>query len=89
MAAGRVDGDETLDERLGHSTCHAIILETGVRRFTQEIHQVESVLSQCKFTCVRSVLVYSSETWAMSVEDMNRLERAERIMVRLWAYFRP
>jgi len=26
--------------------------------------------------------VYSSETWAMRVEDMNRLERADRIMVR-------
>jgi len=32
-------------------------------------------------TCVRSVLVYGSETWAMRVEDMNRLERAERSMV--------
>jgi len=26
--------------------------------------------------------VYGSETWAMRVEDMNRLERAEGIMVR-------
>jgi len=25
--------------------------------------------------------VYGSETWAMRVEDMNRLERAEKIMV--------
>jgi len=33
-------------------------------------------------TSVRSVLVYGSDTWAMRVEDMNRLERAERIMVR-------
>jgi len=33
--------------------------------------------------CVRSVMVYGSETWAMRVEDMNRLVRAERMMVRL------
>jgi hypothetical protein len=32
--------------------------------------------------CVRSVMVYGSETWAMRVEDMNRLERTERMMVR-------
>jgi len=32
-------------------------------------------------TCVRSVLVHSSETWTMRVEDMNRLERSEKIMV--------
>ena len=33
-------------------------------------------------TCVQSVLVYGSETWAMKAEDMQRLERAERMMVR-------
>ena len=32
--------------------------------------------------CVQSVLVYGSETWATKVEDMLRLERAERMMVR-------
>jgi hypothetical protein len=32
--------------------------------------------------CVQSVLVYGSETWAMKVEDMQRLQRAERMMVR-------
>ena len=32
--------------------------------------------------CVQSVLVYASETWAMKVEDMQRLERTERTMVR-------
>ena len=32
--------------------------------------------------CVRSVMVYGSETWEMRVEDMNRLVRAERSMVR-------
>ena len=32
--------------------------------------------------CVRSVVVYGSETWAMRVEDMHRLERTERVMVR-------
>jgi len=32
--------------------------------------------------CVRSVLIYGSETWEMRVEDMNRLVRAERSMVR-------
>jgi hypothetical protein len=33
--------------------------------------------------CVQSVMVYGSETWATKVEDMGRLERTERIMVRL------
>ena len=32
--------------------------------------------------CVQSVLVYNSETWAMKAEDMQRLERIERIMIR-------
>ena len=33
-------------------------------------------------TCVRSVMIYGSETWPMKVEDRQRLERAERMMVR-------
>jgi hypothetical protein len=34
-------------------------------------------------TCVQSVMVqYGSETWATKVEDVNRLVRAERLMVR-------
>src|SRR5258706_14773682 len=33
--------------------------------------------------CVPNVLMYGSETWAMKVEDMQRLERTERMMVRL------
>ena len=32
--------------------------------------------------CVQSVMMYGSETWAMRVEDMRRLERTERMMVR-------
>ena len=32
--------------------------------------------------CVRSAMVYGSETWAMTVEQMMRLERAERRMLR-------
>src|SRR5206468_10546854 len=32
--------------------------------------------------CVRSVVVYGSETWPMKVEDMHSLERAENMMVR-------
>jgi len=32
--------------------------------------------------CVQRVLVYGSETWATKVEDMQRLERTERSMVR-------
>jgi len=31
--------------------------------------------------CVQSVLVYGSETWPVKVEDMQRLERTERMMV--------
>jgi hypothetical protein len=27
-------------------------------------------------------MVYSSETWPMKVDDMNRLERAEKTMMR-------
>ena len=32
--------------------------------------------------CVQSVMIYGSETWPMKVEDMNRLERTERMMIR-------
>ena len=32
--------------------------------------------------CVQSVMVYGSETWAMKGEDMQRLERTERMMIR-------
>lgn len=32
--------------------------------------------------CVQSVLVYGSETWPMKVDDKQRLERTERMMVR-------
>src|SRR5271163_4442190 len=32
--------------------------------------------------CVQRVLVYASETWPMKVEDMQRLERTEKMMVR-------
>ena len=33
--------------------------------------------------CVQSVMVYGSETWPMRVEDQQRLERTERMMIRL------
>jgi len=32
-------------------------------------------------TCVQSVLVYGSEMCAMKAEDMQRLERTERMMI--------
>ena len=32
--------------------------------------------------CVQSVMIYGSETWPVKVEDMNRLERTERMMMR-------
>src|SRR5450432_2182661 len=32
--------------------------------------------------CVQRVLVYGSETWAVKVDDMERLERTENSMVR-------
>src|SRR5260221_7441192 len=32
--------------------------------------------------CVQKVIMYGSETWAMKVEDLRRLERVERMMVR-------
>ena len=32
--------------------------------------------------CVRSTMIYGSETWAMNVEQQNRLERTEMRMVR-------
>ena len=31
---------------------------------------------------MKSVLLYGSETWAMKVDDMQRLERIERLMLR-------
>ena len=33
-------------------------------------------------TCVQSVMVYGSETWAMKADDMQRLERTEMMMIR-------
>ena len=33
-------------------------------------------------TCVRSAMIYGSETWTMNVEQQRRLERAEMRMVR-------
>jgi len=38
--------------------------------------------------CVQSVLVYGTEIWAMKVDDMERLERTERMMVR-WMCCEP
>jgi len=32
--------------------------------------------------CVQCVMTYGSETWAMKVEDMQRLERTEKMMIR-------
>ena len=32
--------------------------------------------------CVQRVMVYGSETWPMRVEEVRRLERAERMMIR-------
>ena len=32
--------------------------------------------------CVQRVLVHGSKTWAMKAEDLGRLGRAERMMVR-------
>ena len=32
--------------------------------------------------CVRSAMIYGSETWAMTMEISNRLERTEKQMVR-------
>ena len=32
--------------------------------------------------CVQRVMVYGSETWPMRVEEIRRLERAERMMIR-------
>jgi len=33
-------------------------------------------------SCIQSVLGYASETWAMKVQDIARLERPEQMMVR-------
>ena len=33
-------------------------------------------------TCVQTVLVYGSETWPVRTEDVQRMERTERMMIR-------
>ena len=33
-------------------------------------------------TCVQSVVVYASETWAIRVEEEQRMERNENVMLR-------
>jgi len=35
-----------------------------------------------RVACVQRVMVYGSETWAAKVEDVRRLVRTERAMVR-------
>ena len=40
-------------------------------------------------TCMQSVVVYASETWAVRVEEEQRMERNERVMLRwicMWSY---
>ena len=32
--------------------------------------------------CVQSVMIFGSETWAVKVDDTQRLDRTERMMVR-------
>ena len=32
--------------------------------------------------CVRSVMVYGSETWSLKVEDITRISRADKLMIR-------
>ena len=36
-----------------------------------------------------SVLLYGSETWALRIEDMNKLKRAERGMIRIMCDVNP
>ena len=43
-------------------------------------------------TCVQSVMVYASETWAVRVEEEQRMERNENVMLRwmtldVWSHF--
>ena len=33
-------------------------------------------------SCVQSVMVYASETWAVRVEEEQRMERNENVMLR-------
>ena len=33
-------------------------------------------------TCVRSVMLYGSETWALTKVDLQRLQRNDRVMIR-------
>ena len=38
---------------------------------------------------IRSSMIYGSETWPMKVDDKQRLERAERMMVRhVWSHIK-
>ena len=34
-------------------------------------------------SCVQSVMVYASETWAVRVEEEQRMERNENVLLRL------
>ena len=39
-------------------------------------------------SCVQSVMVYASETWAARVEEEQRMERKENVMLRwVWSHF--
>ena len=45
------------------------------------VFKAERESVQVYVTCVRSAMVYGSETWAMNVEQSARLERTEMRMV--------
>jgi hypothetical protein len=40
-------------------------------------------------TCVQTGLVYGSKTWAMQAQDMQRLERTKRMVIRCMCVVKP
>ena len=65
---------------------------TRVRSGWKKFHELAPVLTlkgashtmkgKIYSTCVRSAMVYGSETWPMKDEDLHRLQRAEKAMMR-------
>jgi len=55
----------------------------GQRSWNWLLANIKGSFSQTESKSMQGVFEYASATWAMKLEDMARLERTERMMVRL------
>lgn len=68
---------KTIEGQVCLEEIHGAIYNNDSKRSISIVEEQDT-----KFKCPEHKLVYGSETWLMKVEDRQRLERAERMMVR-------